>query len=273
MKHQLVIDSEETSHHSFKDLFLYRELFFFLAWKEILVRYRQTFFGIAWALIRPLLNMAIFTFLFSNVAHLPSDYIPYPLFVLAGMLPWQLFASSAIETSSSLIHNAPLISKVYFPRILIPISQMTVNLIDFLVTAILLFLLAVFTESLAGWTLLAMPFFVLLLCAFTIGTGMWLSALSVQYRDVKFIIPFFVQFWMFLSPVGYGTFIVAESWQWLYFLNPMVGIIDGFRWSFFGISHSHLWISVGYSMITISLLLCTGFRYFKKIERVLADKF
>lgn len=256
----------------FKELIRARELFYFFAWRDTLVRYKQAFFGIAWALIRPMLNMLVFTFLFSKLGHFPSGNVNYPLFVLAGMLPWQLFASTAIDTCSSLINNANLVSKVYFPRLIIPTSQIIVNLVDFAITAALLLLFGLWTGNLNGWTLLTLPLFTLLAVLCCTGTSLWLSAMAVQYRDVRLIVPFFVQFGMFLSPVGYGSFVISPEWQWLYFLNPMVGIIDGFRWAFFGLSYPGITFSIVYASVITMLLLVSGFMFFRKMERSFADK-
>lgn len=250
----------------------YRGLFYFFAWRDILVRYRQTFFGIAWAVVRPLLSMAVFAFLFGKVANLPSDNINYALFVLAAMLPWQLCSNSFVDTCNSLVNNAPLISKIYFPRMIIPSAQIIVHLLDFAVTACLLMILTIAIGDLCLWTLLTLPLFTLLALVLSLGSGLWLSALTVQYRDFRIIVPFFVQFGMFISPVGYGTFIIPEQWQWCYFLNPMVGIIDGFRWAFFGISHPSIQYSIGMSVTTTLCVLISGFYYFRKTERTFADK-
>lgn len=270
--HELIIDSQRNHREYFKDLYRYRELFYFLAWRDVLVRYRQAFFGIAWAIIRPLLNMGVFAFIFGRIANLPSDHIDYALFVLAAMLPWQLFSTSAIDTCSSLVQNAPLVSKIYFPRAIIPTAQIIVHLLDFTITSALLILLTGIAGSLSFWTLLSLPLFLLLTLALCVGTGLWLSALTVQYRDFRIIVPFFVQFGMFISPVGYGTFIIPEQWRWLYFLNPMVGIIDGFRWAFFGISHPYFGLSLALSISIIVTMLLSGFYYFRKTERTFADK-
>lgn len=255
-----------------KDLLRYRELFYFLSLRDILVRYKQAFFGIAWALVRPLLNMIVFTLLFGQIAHLPSDGVNYALFVLAGMLPWQLFSNSIGDTSNSLVNNANLISKIYFPRILIPAAQISVHVVDFAMGIGLLAVLAIFTGSLSFLTIFALPTFIGLGILLCMGCGLWLSALTVQYRDFRFIIPFVVQFGMFVSPVGYGTFVIPEKWKWLFFLNPMVGIIDGFRWSFFGIYHPYIIFSIGISAAITLLLLVTGFFYFRKMERTFADR-
>lgn len=255
----------------FKILYEYRELFYFFAWRDILVRYKQAFFGIAWALVRPILTMLVFAFLFGKVAHLPSDGINYSLFVLAGMLPWQLFSASSIDTCNSLIINPNLISKVYFPRIVIPVSQIIVNLVDFLIGLFFLLAIMPFYENIKI-TILALPFLILLCFILCVGTGLWLSALTIKYRDFKLIAPFFVQFGVFVSPVGYGSFIIADKWQWLYSLNPIVGIIDGFRWAFFGVSHPYFLYSITISIIISVLITITGFLYFRKMEQTFADK-
>jgi len=270
-EYQIVIDATGMQKEYLKDLFRYRELFYFLAWRDILVRYKQAFFGIAWALVRPLLNMLVFAFVFGKIAHLSSGNVNYPLFVLAGMLPWQLFASASIDTCNCLVNNAHLVSKVYFPRMIIPASEIIVHLVDFCVTAILLLTLASFFGDLNFQTIFAFPIFTILLLTLCLGMGFWLSALTVQYRDFRLLIPFVIQFGLFISPVGYGTFVIPEKWQWLYILNPLVGIIDGFRWSLFGMSHNLIFYSIAYSTIFTSFLLITGFFYFKKTERSFAD--
>lgn len=230
---EIVIDHKQESKDYFKDLVHYRELFYFFAWRDILVRYKQAFFGVAWALIRPILNMVVFAMLFGKIASLPSDHVNYALFVLAGMLPWQLCSSSATDTCVSLVSNASLVSKVYFPRMIVPIAQIIVHLVDFAITTLLLLIMGLIIGGLNFATLLFFPLFLVLTLLFCVGTGLWLSAITVQYRDFKIVVPFIVQFGMFISPVGYGTFLIPERWQWLYFLNPMAGIIDGFRWTFF----------------------------------------
>ncbi len=267
-----LIDPAHAEKEYFKDLFRYRELFFFLSWRDILVRYKQAFFGISWALFRPFLNMVLFALLFGKIAQLPSDHVNYGIFVLAGMLPWQLFSNAIIDTSNSLINNANLITKIYFPRILIPSAQMMVHVVDFSIGLMLLALLTLFSGFLSLWTFCMLPSFILLAMMFCLGTGLWLSALTVQYRDFRFIVPFMVQLGMFISPVGYGTFVIPDQWKWLFFLNPLVGIIDGFRWSFFGIYHPHILASVAISAAMILLLLISGFYYFRKMERTFADK-
>lgn len=267
----LVIDSNHVEKEYFKDLFRYRELFYFLAWRDIVVRYKQTFLGVLWALIRPLLNIAVFSFVFGKIAKLPSDDIYYPLFVLSGMLPWQLFAGSLIDTSQSLVNNASMISKVYFPRIILPISHIIVHFVDFLISLALMFILFIFFGDLTYWSLLALPVFIFLTLLLCLGTGFWLAAASVRYRDFRFIIPFIIQFGVFVSPVGYSSFLLPEHLQWIYFLNPMAGIIEGFRWCCFNIYHPDLPLAIILSCIVNALLLVTGFHFFRKMERVFAD--
>lgn len=267
----IVIDSKQVQKQYFKDLIRYRELFYFLAWRDIIVRYKQTALGIIWALIRPLLNILIFTFVFSKVANLPSDHINYSLFVFAGMLPWQLFASCLIDTSNSLLNNVSMISKVYFPRIILPVSHIIVHFIDFLISLVLLFFLFFFSGYLNDWTILGLPFFILLTLVFCLGASLWLAAATVRYRDVRFIVPFLVQFGVFISPVGYSSFLLPESWRWLYFLNPMAGIIEGFRWCCFGVYHADLPLALTLSCLVNVGLLVTGFRFFRRMECIFAD--
>lgn len=268
----LVIEANQVQKTYFKDLIRYRELFYFLAWRDILVRYKQAVFGSLWAIIRPLLNMLIFSFLFGKIAHLPSDNVNYSLFVLAGMLPWMLYANSANETCLSLLNNAQLVSKIYFPRIIIPTAQIIVHFVDFFISALVLTFLTLLFGEPHYLKMLFFPCAVLLVGMLSVGTALWLSALTVQYRDVRFLVPFFVQFGLFISPVGYGTFIIQGPWKWVYFLNPMVGIIDGFRWVFFGVSHADFLFTLLSSVVTTMALLISGFFYFRKVERFFADK-
>ncbi len=255
-----------------RDLFRFRDLFLFFAIRDIVVRYRQAFFGIAWALVRPLLTMAVFALVFGKVANLPSENVSYGLFILGGMIPWQFFSNATQDACNCLINNAHLITKTYFPRFIIPASQLMVHLVDYLVCSALLLILLLFSPQLLSLNLLLLPLFFFLLVTLTLGAGLWFSALTVQYRDFKIIIPFVMQFGMFLSPVGYGTFVVSEPLRYLYILNPIVGIIDGFRWSLFGITYPQLSLSISISIVFSFLMLITGFFYFRKMERSFADK-
>ena len=268
---QLVIDPDRVQKEYLKDIFRYRELFYFMAWRDIVVRYKQTFLGIIWAIVRPLLTMAVFAFVFGRVAKLATDQVNYPLFVLSGLLPWMLFSNSIVETSNSLINNAPMISKVYFPRIVLPISIIMVHFVDFLICFTLLLFLLLVNGALSFWSLIGFPIFIFLSLLFCLGTSLWLSAISVRYRDFRFIVPFLVQFGVFISPVGYSSFLIPENLRWFYFLNPMAGIIEGFRWCCFGIYHIDLPLAIVLSCIMNAALLVSGFRFFRNMERVCAD--
>jgi lipopolysaccharide transport system permease protein len=228
---ELVIESGRTERQYWKDLWQYRELFYFLAWRDILVRYKQTVVGVAWAVIRPFLTMVVLTVVFERLAKMPSGGVPYPILVFCGMLPWQFFSTAVSESGSSLIGNSTLISKVYFPRMAVPASSVTTSLVDFVLSAGLLALLMAWYQYLPGPRVLFLPGFVLLALGAALGMGLWLSALTVQYRDFRFIVPFIVQFGLYLSPVGFSSDVVPRDWRLLYSLNPMVGVIDGFRWA------------------------------------------
>lgn len=269
---ELTIEANQMPKEYFKDLIRFRELFYFLAWRDILVRYKQAAFGIAWAVIRPLLNMAIFTLIFGKIAHLSSYDIPYPLFVMAGMLPWQLVSGATFDTCNSLINNVQLITKVYFPRIILSTSQILVHLVDFSINLGLMFIFMLIMGVGTLATMWTLPLCLLLALVLCTGASLWLSALTVQYRDFRFIVAFIVQFGMFASPVGYGTYLIPGAWKCLYFMNPMVGVIDAFRWSLFGIEQPDLIWSVSFSLVISFALLVTGARYFRKTERSFADR-
>lgn len=271
-EYNMIIDANRVQKEYLKDIIRFRELFYFFAWRDILVRYKQAFFGVAWAIIRPFLNMVMFTLIFSRIANLPSDNVNYSLFVLAGMLPWQLVSGTMADNCICILNNANLISKIYFPRIIIPSAQIIVHLLDFAIGGVMLILLSVGMGSLNFLTFCTLPFFILLVFLLCLGSGFWLSAVTVQYRDFRLIIPFVVQIGMFISPVGYGSFLIPEKWIWFYYLNPMVGIIEGFRWAFFGISHPYFIISLIYSIVITLSILVSGFLYFRKMERTFADR-
>ena len=271
MEHELIIEAGRTERNYWRDLFRYRELFYFLAWRDILVRYKQTVIGILWAVLRPFLTMVVFVLIFSKIAKLPSSGLPYPVMVFAGMLPWQLFATSLSEGSNSLIANANLISKVYFPRLIVPTSAVVVSFADFVISAALLGLLMIYYGVWPGLHLLALPLFTLLALGASVGVGLWLAALNVEYRDFRYVVPFLVQFGLYVSPVGFTTEIVPEKWRLLYSLNPMVGVIDGFRWSISGggspLHGSVVLLSCG----VVVFLMVTGIWYFRRMERTFAD--
>jgi lipopolysaccharide transport system permease protein len=271
-KTEVTIDADNVQKQYLLDLFRYRELFFFFALRDILVRYKQAFFGVTWALIRPVLNMILFTLIFSRIANLPSGNVNYALFVLAGMLPWQLFSSCLLDTSNSLINHSNLVSKVYFPRMIIPSAQIIVHLLDMAIGLVLLTCCSLWLGAINSWTIATLPFFLGLSFILCIGTGLWLSALTVKYRDFRFIVPFVVQFGIFLSPVGYGSFMIPGQWIWIYMLNPLVGIIDGFRWAFFGLTYPFLTYSILISIVMTMLILTSGYYYFRQMEKTLADR-
>lgn len=268
---QVVIDPQRIEKEYLKDVFRCRELFYFFAWRDIIVRYKQTFLGVVWAIIRPLITMVVFAVVFGRIANLATDQVNYPLFILSGLLPWLLFSASLMDTSNSLINNVHMISKVYFPRIILPLSNVMVHFVDFSISLLMLLFILLFTGQLNYLTILALPFFVGLIFMLCLGTGLWLSAVAVRYRDFRFIVPFLVQFGVFISPVGYSSFLMSETWQWIYFLNPMAGIIEGFRWCCFGIYHANLIVAVLLSCFINLIILVTGFRFFRKMERVCAD--
>jgi len=268
---ELVIEAGRTERHYWRDLWRYRELFYFLAWRDVLVRYKQTVIGIAWALIRPVLTMVIFVFVFGKLAKLPSDGIPYPILVFAALLPWQFFANAFTEAGNSLISNANMISKVYFPRLVIPVSAVIVGLVDFLISAVLLVGLMFWYGVTPDWRIMTLPLFLTLAVGAAVGAGLWIAALNVQYRDFRYIIPFVVQFGLYVSPVGFSSSIVPDQWRALYSLNPMVGVIDGFRWAILGGTNQLYWPGLSLSLMLVLMIAGTGLLYFRKMEKRFAD--
>jgi lipopolysaccharide transport system permease protein len=269
---ELVIEAGRTERQYWQDLWRYRELFYFLAWRDILVRYKQTAIGIAWALIRPFLTMVVFTVVFGQLAKLPSEGgAPYPILVFSAMLPWQFFANSLSECSNSLIVNANLLSKVYFPRLVVPTSAVVVSFVDFMISGIILLALMAWYNFVPSWRILTLPLFIGVAFAASMGSGLWLASLNVQYRDFRYIVPFIVQFGLYISPVGFSSSIVPEKWRWLYSLNPMVGVIDGFRWAIMG-GESQLYLP-GFilSLVIVGVMFVSGIWYFRKMERTFAD--
>ena len=267
----LVIEAGRSERHYWSDLWRYRELFLFLAWRDILVRYKQTVIGFAWALLRPFLTMLVFTLIFSKLAKLPSEGVPYPILVFAALLPWQFFSNAFTEAGNSLIANANMISKVYFPRLVIPASAVIVSFVDFLISGIILVGLMCWYGFMPDWRILTLPLFIFIAFATAMGAGLWIAALNVKYRDFRYIIPFVVQFGLYVSPVGFSSSIVPEQWRLLYSLNPMVGVIDGFRWAILGGNTQLYWPGFMLSMALVALLLITGIFYFRKTERSFAD--
>jgi len=268
---ELTIEAGRSEKQYWKDLWSYRELFYFLAWRDILVRYKQTAIGIVWALIRPFLTMVVFTIVFSNLAKLPSGGAPYPILVFAAMLPWQFFSSALSECSNSLIANSNMISKVYFPRLIVPTSAVIVSFVDFLISGIILIALMVWYQFIPDWRILTLPVFILIAFVAATGGGLWLAALTVEYRDFRYVVPFIVQFGLYISPVGFSSSIVPEQWRLLYSLNPMVSVIDGFRWAILGGNSTLFWPGFILSLGLVLLLFVSGIWYFRKTERTFAD--
>lgn len=268
---EFIIERGRTDLHYWRDIWRFRELFFFLSWRDILVRYKQTLLGVAWSVIRPLATIIIFTVVFQRLAGLPSDNVPYPLMVLAALLPWQLFANSFSEAGMSLVSNANLVSKVYFPRIIIPVSSIIVNLVDFIISAIILAFMMVWYGHAPDIRILALPLFVLLTCAAALGTGLWFAALNVKYRDVRYIVPFLMQIGLYVSPVGFSSSLIPDRWRVLYALNPMASVIDGFRWATLGGKITVNWLQLSISALFIFALFFSGFLFFRHVERSIVD--
>ena len=269
---ELIIEAGRTEAHYWRDLWRYRELFFILAWRDVAIRYKQTVIGLAWAFIRPFMTMVVFTVVFGKIAKLPSEgAAPYAVMVFAGLLPWTLFASILSDASTSIVGNSNLISKVYFPRLIVPLSTVLVALMDFLVSLAILAGLMLWYGVVPGWQILLLPVFVLLAVLCSIGPAMWAAAVLVKYRDFRFIVPFVTQIGLYISPVGFSGKIVPEQWQLLYSLNPMVGIIDGFRWCILGGASPLDGQGFAVSMGVMVLLLWWGGRSFRRSERAFAD--
>lgn len=268
---ELVIEAGRTERQYWQDLWRYRELFYFLAWRDILVRYKQTAIGLAWALIRPFLTMVVFTVVFGKLAKLPSEGVPYPILVFAAMLPWQFFANALSECSNSLLSNANLISKVYFPRLIVPASAVIVSFVDFLVSGMILLGLMAWYNFIPSWRILTLPFFMAIAFAAAMGGGLWIASLNVQYRDFRYIVGFLIQFGLYISPVGFSSSVVPQQWRLIYSINPMVGVIDGFRWAILG-GQSMLYLpSFALSLGLVIFVLSSGIGYFRKMERTFAD--
>jgi lipopolysaccharide transport system permease protein len=268
---ELVIEADRTERQYWRDLWRYRELFYFLSWRDLLVRYKQTVIGVSWSVIRPLLTMLILTFVFGRLGRMPSGGVPYPLLVFCGMLPWQFFSTAMTESGGSLVLNSNLISKVYFPRLVIVVSSVMTSFVDFLVASVFLAGLLVWYHRLPPATIFFLPLLAGLVFGISVGAGLWLAALTVEYRDFKHIVPFLVQLGLYVSPVGYLSAIVPAHLRTFFALNPMVGIIDGFRWSILGMSSATLPLSLILAVIEIAILIASGLWYFRRTERTFAD--
>jgi len=268
---EIIIEPNKGIKLFWKELWSYRELFFFLVWKDILVRYKQTVIGIAWSVIRPLLTMIVLTIIFGKLAKLPSGNIPYPILVFAAMLPWQFFSNTLSTSSNSLISNQNMVSKIYFPRIILPTTAMVVSLIDFLISFLILVAMMIWYNFYPGWKIMALPLLMILATLTSLGAGYWISAMNVKYRDFRIVIPFIIQFGLYISPVGFSSNVVPEKWRLLYSLNPMVGVIDGFRWAISGNDVSLYLPGLVISICLSLLLFVYGAMFFYKTERNFAD--
>ena len=254
-----------------RDLWNYRELLYFLAVRDVSVRYKQTLLGAAWAILQPVLTMVVFSVFFGHLGKIPSDGIPYPIFAFCALLPWQLFASSVTQSGNSLISSQNLITKVYFPRLVIPIAPVLSALVDFGIAFGVLIIMMLYYGVVPQWTLITLPLFIALDLLACLSVGIWLSAMNAMYRDIRYTIPFLVQFWMFITPVAYPASMVPEKWRWVYGLNPMTGVVEGFRWALLGTTEFpavYLCVSVPVTIV----LLITGMYYFKRVERSFADR-
>ena len=269
---RIVIEKDSIDRNYWLDLWRYRELFYVLAWRDISVRYKQTLMGILWVLIQPLVTLIIFTFVFGGLAKLPSDGgVPYPVMVCAGLLPWQLFSSAFINVSGSIVGNAALVTKVYFPRIIIPVSSLVVAAVDFLIAlSILLALMLYYEVPITFSLLLIAPLFVLMALVFSLGAGLMMAAMNVKYRDVRYVLPFIVQAGMFVSPVGFSTSLIPDTYKWIYYLNPMASVIDGFRAAVIPTSVFDIYGSMLGMSVTIAFLY-VGIRLFRRTEKSFAD--
>jgi lipopolysaccharide transport system permease protein len=268
----LIIEPGRTEKNYWADLWRYRELFIILAWRDISVRYKQTIIGIAWAMLRPFLTMIVITVVFGRIAKLPSDgNTPYALLVFSALLPWQLFANSLSEASNSLIDNEKLISKVYFPRMIIPIATIVTAFVDFMISFLILIGLMLYYHFSPGWQFFLLPVFILLALLASLGPGLWITSFNVKYRDFRYVIPFIVQFGLYVSPVGFSSNVISKEWRMLYSLNPVVGVIDGFRWCILGGESPLYWPGFIISLFIVTFFLWLGITRFRKMEKTFAD--
>lgn len=253
-----------------RDLWEYRELLYFLSWRDIKVRYKQTALGALWAIIQPFFTMVVFSLFFGRLAKIPSDGIPYPLFAYAALVPWTFFANGLSQSSNSLVGSAELITKVYFPRLIIPVSSILSGLIDFAIAFAVFILMALYYGIYPTISILLLPFFLLLGFTTALGVGLWLSALNVRFRDVRYIVPFLTQFWLFATPIAYPSSLLSEPWRTIYGINPMVGVVEGFRWTLLGVETAPGGMIIVSSLVAVCLLV-SGVFYFKRVEKYFAD--
>ena len=257
---------------NFRELIMYRELIYFLTWRDLKVRYKQTILGVAWAVIQPVMTMVVFSVFFGGLAKVPSDGIPYPLFSLAGLMPWQLFENSMRNASKSLVANRNMITKIYFPRVILPLSSILASLVDFFVALPILIVMMIVYGYHINIYILLIPYYLLLTMLTSFGVSLWFSALDVMYRDVGIVVPFISQIWMYLTPIAYGSSLVSNpKWQFIYNLNPMVGVVDGFRSAFLGVYTQIPFQSMIFSLLISLLILFGGLFYFRHMEKQFAD--
>ena len=271
--YNLIIEPGRTEKNYWADLYRYRELFYILSWRDLKVRYKQTVVGVLWAFLRPLLTMIVFTIVFGKLAKMqPDGDVPYAIMVFAAMLPWQFFSNALTEASNSLIGNANLLSKVYFPRLIVPASSVITSFVDFLISFVLLLVLMAYYQYMPTWKILFLPIYIAFSFLTAFGLGLYLTALNVKYRDFRYIIPFIVQFGLYISPVGFSSSVIPEQWKTLYYLNPMVSIIDGFRWCIIKDSTTDpLSIYALFSVLMSVVILLIAIRQFRKMEKTFAD--
>jgi len=268
---ELIIEAGRVEKQYWRDLWSYRELLYFLAWRDILARYKQTVMGVAWSVLRPFATMVVFTLVFNKLAKLESGQVPYPVMVFAAMLPWQLFANALAECGNSLVGNANLISKIYFPRLLVPAGAIVTSLVDFAISLVMLAVLMGWYGFWPDWRILTLPLFLLIALVAAMGGGLWLAALNVKYRDFRIVVPFIVQFGLYVSPVGFSSAIVPEQWRLAYSLNPLAGVIEGFRWALLRGQAAIDWTGFALSGALAALILAGGLWFFRKTERTFAD--
>jgi lipopolysaccharide transport system permease protein len=254
-----------------KDLWLYRELIYFLTWRDLKVRYKQSVLGVLWAILKPFLNMVIFAIIFGTLAKVPSDGIPYPIFSYTGLLPWGFFAAALEVSARSMLQSGGMVSKIYFPRIIVPLSSVLANLVDFLIASVILIGMMAYYQITPTINILWLPLFLLLAMITAIGVGLWFSALLVMYRDVNYLLPFNTEIWKYISPVVYSITLIPEKWQWLYSINPMSGVIFGFRWALLGKPESIDLVSIAISSGIALIVFISGLFFFRRMERVFAD--
>lgn len=269
---ELHIVAGEVNRYYWRDIWRHRELLYFLTWRDIKVRYKQTAIGVVWILLRPLLMLTVLTLVFHHIARLGMDQtVPYTLVALAGLLPWQFFANGLGESSNSLLRNSRLVTRVYVPRLLMPVGSVLAGIIDFILTLLLFVPLMLWYGYFPGWEVLFLPFFMIMALAVALGAGIGFAAFNVYYRDVRFIVPFIVQFGLFVSPVGFRAALVPADWQWLYNLNPMVGVIEGFRWCLLGNSYPFPTQAVISGVVVTTIMIFFSVKYFRRVERNFAD--